>query len=122
MNNRSRRRAEILAQDATSITVAAAYLRPIDRRSLGYLAFVCPVCGHVHKHLAVGSINGNDNKHILPGCVIPWHTNFLNHHLLSSLHENWHFHLYEVTDPTRAGDFPRRLRNRLASRAAKAGA
>jgi len=63
----------------------------------GQLAFVCPFCGDVHFHGAVGSRLGDGNGNRSPHC------------LTRSLLNKYGYNLVEQEDPYAAGDLPKRL-------------
>jgi hypothetical protein len=136
----ARRVADILAFDTHTVTVAAAWLPPLlyaaRRGSTGHVAFVCPFCCNVHLHGTGGGFGGGDG-HALPHCPCEYcrrrprmifrkpftacRANKLPpdvQAVLSQLAPDWQFNLTETADPDRAGDFPRHLQKRLASRAA----
>ncbi len=131
-NNRPPHRyAEILDFTPDSVTVAVAWLKSQDWRGTGLVAFVCPFCCETHLH-GTGEGFGGGDGHRVPhcrcdGCRRPGSCRFKRlppdiQAIVNQLAPDWQFILREVTDTRRAGNFPRHLRSRLASRVAKADA
>jgi hypothetical protein len=119
------RSAEILAYDADAVTVAVAFLRPMDKRNSGHVAFVCPFCGAVHLHGTSDGF-GNGDGHRVPHCARrhhaphPYTPHPAMQAIAAQLAAHWQFILREVEDPARAGTFPKELQRRIEARCPKA--
>lgn len=111
------RPAVILAHDANSVTVAAAFMQADERHpGKGQLCYVCPFCGCIHFH-GTGKAYGSGDGSRVPHCTCePEHCRQDAQALLKTLSPNWQIVLHEVESPYRAGDFPTELSVHLRNR------
>lgn len=101
-----------------TVYVACAYMQSGDKRQAGQVVFICPFCGCLHSHgcdgVKFGDGDGDRQPHC--HCDIPAYYRLNTQKYGILLDPDWHFHLVETEDFTRAGAFPNYIAKHITSR------